>query len=175
MKLKMKSLLLAAMVLSLPLIFSSCSSDDDNDAVVNNSIIGTWKFDKTVAGEIKTNSADNDEKTKTYLLNHTNGDYKGSELKLSENGIFMSGENGKYDDSDTGTYTFKDGILTLDWGGGDIYNMKASIIKGVLIVEEDWTEKCNNKSPQALESIGITDVNYHVTKAIVNSHFVRIN
>jgi hypothetical protein len=169
MKTKLNILLVLFATLALSLSVISCSKDKDDkdnndDKKKNESIIGTWKYTKVEAGEIKTNSSANDAIIKDYIVeNRLKPDFQGSVFKFKEDGTVDRIDEGEDNPLYTIPYSFSDGILTMN----GIVN-KASINKGVLTIEIDLTDRCNSEQVEwMLTELGVTDMGngFHVTKA----------
>lgn len=165
---KMKFLVVLFAVMSLPLIFSSCSNDDEKE---DNAIVGTWKFKEAVS-DVKTNSTANDNKIANLVTDWAKKDFDTFTYTFAADGTFTLTDS--YE-TESGTYTFKDGALKLMWGSPDDYDIyKASVINGVLIFEEDYTEGCDDLQLDDLIQLGIGNpTEFTVTKAIAKVSFSR--
>jgi hypothetical protein len=156
--------------MSLLLVFNSCSRDDEEKE--NNSIVGVWKFKEAVAGEIKTNSTVNNGKLAPFIADWGKEDFGSFIYTFTADGAFTLKDS---DGPESGTYTYKDGILKLMWGQPDDYDTyKVAIENGVFYLYEDYTEYCNRLELNELIQPGISDpVNFTVTKAIAKINFNR--
>jgi hypothetical protein len=170
MKTKTKILFMVFLAMSLPVIFSSCSKDDDDKE--NSSIVGTWKFKETTVGEVKTNNTANDSKISNLVTGWAKKDFETFTYTFVADGTFTLIDS---HEAESGTYTFKDGTLKLIWGDPDDYDIyKASVVNGVLIFEKDYTEGCDDLELNELIELGISDpVNFQVSKAIAKISFSR--
>ena len=169
MKERLKVLSVMLMVLSLSLCVVSCSSDDEKES---DSIVGTWKYKEVTAGEVKTNSTANDSKIGKLITDWAKKDFDSFTYTFVADGTFTLIDS---HEAESGTYTFKDGILKLMWGDPDDYDIyKASVVNGVLIFEKDYTEGCDDLELNELIKLGITDpVNFQASKAIAKICFSR--
>lgn len=171
MKERLKVLSVMLMVLSLSLTVVSCSDDDDDK--VNNSIVGTWKYESVAAGEITTNSTVNDEKTAEVIVAWGENDFGSFIYTFTADGAFTLIDS---EGTDSGTYTFENGILHLVWRGNpdDSDTYTVSIENGVFYLYEDYTEDCNDLELDKLSELGISDpTDFTVTKAIAKLSFNR--
>lgn len=164
------SLLLLSTIMSVCLI-SSCSDDDDDDNKVNNSIVGTWKFDKVVSTDVKTNSGENDTKVKTYISEGITDDLTGTIWTFKEDGTMIE----KYDSEDkNGKYTFSNGKLTIIFAVDDSHSFNASVDNGVLYIDADYKEDLNEMElDQLVRLVGIGDMDFKADKATVKVNFNR--
>lgn len=171
MKERLKVLSVMLTVLFLSLGAASCSSDDDQEKE-NNSIVGTWKFKEAVAGEVKTNSTANDGKTASFIADWGKEDFGSLTYTFATDGNFTLKSS---DETESGTYTYQDGVLKLIWGlpdNSDIY--KVAIENGIFYLYEDYTEDCNDLYLDDLIRLGISDpTEYQVTKALAIMSFSR--
>jgi len=100
--------------------FTACSDDDDNNSSSSTSIVGKWRCDWSEDGwhgyEII-----------TFNANGT-GSYKREEY----------GSHGEhFEDSGTFTYTYRDGILILDYGDGEPERYSINISGGKFTMDGD--------------------------------------
>lgn len=169
MKERLKVLSVMLMILSISLSAISCSKDDDEKD--SNTIVGTWKYKSVAAGEIKTNNTTNDEKIKPFVISEGVDSYIGFWFEFKADGTVRS----SYEDETpmTGTYTLSNGTLTIK-DGDETYFMKVIVDNGILIIERDYAEDCNDLELDKLIELGISDpVNFKATKAIANISFNR--
>lgn len=171
MKEKLKALSVLLVVLSLSLNITSCSGDDEEKE--NNSIAGTWKFKEVKAGEVKTNSTDNDEKTALYIEGSAKEDFGNFTYVFAADGTLVLEDS--YYGPGSGTYTFEDGVLKLMWGDPDDYDIyKVLIENGIFYLYKDYTEDCNDLGLDDLIDLGISaPTEYQVEKAIARISFSR--
>ena len=109
---KLKKFLSLLMVAALCVGFTACSNDDDDDFSAPASIVGTWRFDsfdyeikasnpaaETIAKELASSAVDEAEA-------HT--------VTFNEDGTYAEAyANG---DTESGTYIYSNGILSLNGG-----------------------------------------------------------
>jgi len=169
MKEKLKVLSVMLMVLSLSLCVVSCSGDDEKES---DSIVGIWKYKEATAGEVKTNSAANDSKIGKLITDWAKKDFDSFTYSFAAGGTFTLTDSRE---TESDTYTFNDGTLKLMWGDPDDYDIyKASVTNGVLIIEKDYTEGCDDLELNELMDAGITDpMEFTVTKATAKIGFSR--
>ncbi|MDR1883794.1 MAG: hypothetical protein LBR26_13580 [Prevotella sp.] len=170
----MKKLLFVCMALSLPLIFSACSNDDDEK--VNNSIVGTWKFKDVVAGEIQTNSPADRDKIAKWVTDRARNSFGNRIYTFAANGALQLKDS---EETDTGTYTFEDGTLMLVWGNpvdddNDVY--KGTVENDILVIEDDFTKYCNGLELELDELINLglgNPTDFEATKVTARMSFSR--
>ncbi len=111
---QIKLLLFATLFLFLA---ASCSSnDDDGNDNVNNSIVGTWKFDKSTDFTlvIKSNNETFNSVLKEYVI--ADRIFGEQSFTFNANGSYSSAmrfAEDREEETGNGTYTHKDNILTL--------------------------------------------------------------
>lgn len=111
---QIKLLLFATLFLFLA---ASCSSnDDDRNDNVNNSIVGTWKFDKSTDFTlvIKSNNETFNSVLKEYVI--ADRIFGEQSFTFNANGSYssvMRFAEDREEETGNGTYTHKDNILTL--------------------------------------------------------------
>ena len=160
-----KILPLFILSLSLPLILISCSKEENNE---NYLIMGLWKYDSVVAGEIITNSDENTEKIEPVVISTGENDFEGFQYFFRPDGKL---EESSYTDPDIetilGTYSYNNGILTAE-GYGKPVTIKATVDSEnrLLFFEQEYTRFCNELKKDDLIDLGIDDPDFKVTKAI---------
>jgi hypothetical protein len=160
---KLKLLLISFVVLALPLSFISCSGDDDKKGKEEKeSIVGTWNFKSVTAGEVKTNSAENDAKIGAHIIAKAEKD--ATDITFTEDGKVIT----QY--STSSSYTFIDGVLSID--GGVI---PATLKGNTLTLVRDFKPRLEDMELDELIALGITDIfsGFSVTKATVNVNYSK--
>lgn len=166
MKGKSKLFFALLLALSLPLVFGACSKDDNE----NNSIVGTWKFNRAEAS-VKTNSSENDAIIGEYILKMIGSGQRS--LTFNADNSFKATY---YDDdlgktvTDVGTYEYVNGVLTLKYSNNNHIDVHKTLVQDntLTIVKDEYS-----KQSDLVEDAGITDPNFKVTTAIGRIIFDR--
>ena len=148
--------------LILLLILYSCSSEEV--LVDNNPIIGSWIYESAEVGEVETNSKNNSELIKPYIIKRGDYWFNGFEYVFKPYGKLESSRYGGT--AKHATYTFSNGLLTATIEGGSTQTLKAKIVRDILIMEHDVTDDCNDIKIKDLLELGIDDINFNTVKAI---------
>ena len=166
---KNSKLVLAFMALSLFLIISACSNDDEKEG--EKSIVGNWTFSTVTADVIESNSSDNNSKIGTFIEKMGRSYHSNGYLIFTEDGKVTSGFSDE-EGTSTSSYTFKNGILTVT-DGEYIYTASASVDGNKFYLYEDLAEEFNNLKLDELLELGFKDASTKATKAIVKVTFTK--
>jgi len=158
-----KNFFILIIALLFQMIFYSCEREEV--IVDNNPIIGTWIYESSEAGEIETNSEKNSVLIKPYVVKRGEYWFKGLKYEFKPYGYFESSRNGG--SPLQATYTFSNGTLSATVIGGPTQSIKAKINYGLLIMEHNVTNDCNEIKLSDLNELGIEDINFKTIKAIV--------
>ena len=128
----MRKLLLLLLV--LPLLFISCS-DDDND-LANSEIVGVWVTQSFSAKEVKTNTINATKAIKDDIESMNEGDIQKLTAIFSNDGKLTLTD---YDDNLSGTYSLTGDMLTMVVGS-ETQVVPISLSGNTLKVHVDQTE-----------------------------------
>jgi len=165
---KISKILFVFVSLSLMLAFSACSDDDDKEVV--NPIVGTWSFSSVVADEVELSDNYYKERIENFLEKRGESDFGSFTYTFTaDNKVTLVDLDG----SGVGTYTFKDGKLTIVWGEDDYDTYYASLGNGVLYIYEDYLEMLNDLELIDFIHLSINDLSLDFHKAVVKMTFVK--
>jgi|GEM_PF-2839901 len=168
---KNSKLFLAFMTLSLFLIFTACSHNDEE--VMVDSIVGNWTFSEATADVIESNKPEYNNLIGAFVAERGRKDNNNSFLVFTEDGKVTSGYSNEIGTS-IASYTFKNDILTII-DEEFTANIPASIDGNKLYLYVDYADEFNNLELDELLKLGIRDISLSTKaeKAIVKLTFIK--